>query len=196
MVDVMFTAAKDVESVASEDGQQDGSEDEIARAEDPLKRTGTWEFTDSRLLQAKREEIVSAMGNRLGNTFIRKSRALSWSADHHDRIACTISKRYVRKGSHPYWYAYHPEWDDFLKEGRRAFLVLGCMDIPVAFAIPWGKLHPILDSLNTTTKDERTYWHVQLREVASKYSLLLPKKLSFLPLDEFVVTLPPRAAGE
>src|SRR6476620_1852493 len=117
------------------------------------------------------------MDRTVGVNFIKKSRALYWDAAHEKRIASTISKRYTKRSSYPYWFAYHPAWDDFLREGKASYLVLGCMDLMLAFSIPWDRFHPLLDALNTTTTEKDTYWHLHLTKVAAgAYALLLPKQ--------------------
>jgi hypothetical protein len=161
MVDVMFTAAKDVERAVE---ALDSEEEQAAGVGDASERIkGAWEFTDSRILQAKRDEIIRALSHRERTTLIKKSRALYWSADHEKRAAFTISKRYVRKGGPHYWYAYHTQWDEFLREGGRGYFVLGCVDRNHAFAIPADVFRPLMEDLNTTRNDDGTYyWHVQL----------------------------------
>jgi hypothetical protein len=188
MVDVMFTTAKDVESAA---GAEVGKEEGPSEGAGPGKPKSTWEFTDAALLQAKRDQIISALGIRESVPLIRRSRALFWNADHTVRGAVTISKRYFRKGGPSYWYAYHPQWRDFLNEANRGFLVLGCMDRDEAFAVPAEKLHPVLNSLNTTEKEDGSlYWHLHLYEDASgALSLTLPKQKDSLPLSSFRLPL-------
>lgn len=189
MVDVMFTAAKDVEraveAVESEEEQAAG--DGYA----PEKIKGAWEFTDTRALQSKRDEIITALSRREGIPLIKKSRALYWSADHDKRAAFTISKRYMRKGGPHYWYAYHTQWDEFLREGGRGYFVLGCMDRNHAFAIPADVFRPLMGDLNTTRNDDGTYyWHVQLTEAPSGgVALIVPKRRSSLPLSEYMLKL-------
>lgn len=193
MIDVMFTAATDAEAAVQSYGEE---EDAKSGAEDVApprreKAKGTWEFTDSRLLQNKRDLIISSIGSANNTTFIKKTRALYWNASHELRLLCTISKQYTRSGKHRYWYAYHRDWDEFLRDGSTAFVVLGCMDLPTAFSIPWAAFHPLVETLNTTTtKDDYTYWHIQLVEaVMGHYTLQLPKKSSSLPLDEYAIHL-------
>lgn len=197
MIDVVFTTARDVESATQaelpeEDDEVQDSNRPEPQAESSIsveKPKGVWEFTDSGLLDEKRQDIVACFGRRQGAAFVKKSRALFWDPGHQKRLACTISKRYLR-GSYPYWYAYHPEWDEFLSEGNESFLILGCMDLPFAFSLPWAVLHSSLNGLNTTTtKDNRTYWHIHLAEVAGHYTVNLPKRASTLPLDEYRIIL-------
>ncbi len=194
MIDVMFTAAKDVEEGAV--AVQDEDEALNATASAPSAQAagkGAWQFTDSKLLQAKRDAIVAAMAARTGAGYIKKSRALAWDASHTKRMACTVSKRYSKTPATPYWYAYHPPWHAFLQEGAEAHLLLGCTDLSFAFAIPLAVLSPLLDALNTTEKDGEHYWHVKLGQAApDRYTLLLPKQSDALPIDEYRL---PLAAG-
>ena len=186
LVDVMFTTAKDVESVV--EAEPETGDD----ADTSPKSKGTWEFTDSQLLQQKREAIITAVAEKFDTKLIRKSRALYWDAAHEVRIACSVSKRYTKQGAYPYWYAYHPQWDEFLAEGSNGFFVLGCMDLEYAFAIPRSIMVANLNNLNTTTKHnpEVTYWHVHLIEPSrGHFSLLLPKKSDSVPLDDYIIEL-------
>lgn len=108
-----------------------------------------------------------------------------WDAAHETRVACSISKRYT-KGSYPYWYAYHPEWNEFLKDGKDGYFVLGCMDLDVAFAIPFKVISANLDALNTTTTSKKTYWHIHLVEDEnSSYAMLHPHRGTQLPMEPF-----------
>jgi len=189
MVDVMFTTAKDVENAA---GAEVGTEEGAGEVEsEPDKSKSTWEFTDAALLQGKRDDIISALGTRESVALIRRSRALFWNADHTIRVAVTISKRYARKGGPSYWYAYHPQWRDFLDEAQRAYVILGCMDRNEAFAIPADTLHPVLGSLNTTEKEDgSSYWHLHLYEdPLGTVSLTLPKEKGSLQLSPFRIPL-------
>jgi hypothetical protein len=185
MVDVMFTAAADVALVE----QADGIDEAPAEGDNEADEKSGWQFTDTALLERKREQIVFAIGRARDSIFIKKSRALYWDADHEKRIACTISKRYDRSW-YRYWYAYHPQWDTFLEAGNSSSLVLGCMDLPFAFAIPWDTIHPLLPALNTTTTERSTYWHLHIVETdPDVYALLLPKRSDNVPLVSFQVPL-------
>lgn len=202
MIDVMFTAAKDVKgSTAGLRGTDDAAEEADALPAQPAAaaalhaapaqmKGAVWQFTDSELLQAKREAILEAMGERTGARYIRKSPAQAWDATHWKRVVCTLSKRYDKTPTSPYWYAYHPPWHEFLREGAEAHLLLGCMDLPFAFALPLPVLAPLLDALNTTDRDGKHYWHVKVGQTApDRYTLLLPKRSDALPIDEYRLPL-------
>jgi hypothetical protein len=192
MVDVMFTAAKDVERAVE---ALDSEEEQAAGVGDASERIkGAWEFTDSRILQAKRDEIIRALSHRERTTLIKKSRALYWNPDHGKRAAFTISKRYARRGGPHYWYAYHTQWDEFLGEGEHGYLVLGCMDRDHAFAIPRDVFRQLIEDLNTTRNEDGTYyWHVQLTAAPSgDVFLIMPKQKRNLVLSEYMLRLEER----
>ena len=180
----MFTATKDVvataESVATETS-------DLVAAEDVQHSSG-WQFTEPSVLREKRVQILSALESRDGKKLIKRSQALYWDTTHTYRAVCTLSKRYTKKGQPPYWYAYHPGWDEFLAEGKTSHFVLGCVDLNLAFALPLDVVRAHLQELSETTKpDGDHYWHVKILEPKpGKYALQLPKKGANLPLDSFL----------
>lgn len=189
LVDVMFTTATDVETTILDTTNDQVGNDSVAPQGSPATPSG-WEFTYAAVLDQKRADIIEALAEKLGTKLIRKSRALFWDATHVKRVACSISKRYT-KGAYPYWYAFHPQWNEFLNDGTESFFVLGCMDLPHAFAIPLDVLRTNLSFLNTTTTERSTYWHVHLIDSpGGGIALQLPKVSRSLPLESFRFTIP------
>jgi hypothetical protein len=184
LVDVMFTAAADVEIPSPEPVSGPNTARQSTR-----EQGQSWDIVGDVAVQAKRDQIIKSVSQRFSRPLVKKSRALWWDSDHLIRIACTISKRYADR-SYPYWYAYHPQWDEFLREGTDSLFVLGCTDQPFTFALPWRVIHSVLDALNTTTTDRSTYWHLNVSEPRpEKFALQLPKRSSSLPLDEFRIPI-------
>jgi hypothetical protein len=186
LVDVMFTTATDLETGIVEAA---GETVQIPSEPSAAPRPGGWEFTDTAVLDAKRTKIIEAVSARIGSKLIKKTRALFWDASHEKRVACSISKRYTR-GAYEYWYAYHPQWNEFLSEAQTAFFVLGCMDLPYAFAIPLKVLRSQLDALNTTTTSKKTYWHVHLTEIEDGTLGLVLPGAGHLPLTPYSISVP------
>lgn len=179
LIDIIFTATKDVEGGA-EEGKQPGSVESNEGA--------GWDFTDRVQLDNKRTRIMSAFAASQDVSLIKRSRALYWTPDHSLRAGCTISKRYeVGAGSGLYWYAYHPRWNDFLTEAEKGFFVLGGMDLNVAFAIPVEIIGNRLDELNVTPlADGKSYWHIKIIEqAAGEYALQMPKSGNHLSLKSY-----------
>ena len=189
LVDVMFAAVTDVEAGIIETAADKIETPTANLTKDAVVTPSGWEFTDAAVLDAKRVKVIDALAKKIGSKFIRKSRALYWDATHEKRLACSISKRYT-KGAYPYWYAYHPQWDEFLGEGAQSFFALGCMDLSHAYAIPLDVMRKNLPALNTTTTERSTYWHIHLVEAANGSIVLqLPKTSRQLSLEDFRISL-------
>jgi len=78
-----------------------------------------------------------------------------------------------------YWYAYHPNWREFLTEGKDGFLVLGCVGLNKTYAIPSSVLETNLENLNITENDNgRVYWHIHINDSLDEMNLKHGKRLS------------------
>ena len=188
MIDVMFTAARDVEEGVVEVavGEQ---ETETGDEQTSVPLRSGWQFTDSALLQGKRDDIVAALAKKYGLSLSKESRALYGDDKRQVRLACTISKRYGAR-RHPYWYAYHPHWDEYLASAGTGLVVLGGMDLDHAFAIPRETMRSVLDALNVSVRaDGERYWHMHLAESNGEYRLLLPKRSGSMSLTPYIVQL-------
>jgi hypothetical protein len=140
-------------------------------------------FTEANLIEAKRQTIIRALGDREGRELVKKSGALYSSPDGNVRAVCTVSKRYP-SGS-PYWYGYSPQWDEFLSGTKVSFLVLGCMDRDRAYVIPHERINKLLKHLHKTSD---RHWHVVLEEnEAGQIELAIPKAGSRIGLTEFEI---------
>jgi hypothetical protein len=156
IIDVIFTTAVDVE-IQQEESRSEP--DSVSVDDEVPKRTQS--YTDSTLLNAKRDSAVCAFADLKGKELFKRTRTFFWSKDRHLRVCCTVSKRYEGEYQ-PYWYAYHPKWDAFLSDGE-GYLILCCMDLDSAFAIPRSWFAKNLDNLNTTERpDGQHYWHLAL----------------------------------
>lgn len=183
LIDVMFTAVRDVENVVENESPQKET------SEEPTGERGTWVFTESALIDEKRTNILRTLGELNNVKLVKKSRALYWSSDRSVGIACTISKRYEGLTYH-YWYAYHQGWQEFLSKTERGYFVLGCMDLSIAFAIPSSIIESKLDELNTTTRDGKTYWHIQIPPPnGNSYRIQCHKSGDHLDLGPYVINL-------
>lgn len=190
LVDVVFTTTQDVESsVSTEVGKLSDSEESDI---DTSSSSGSWVFTPSETIQEVRERAVTTLGRGLSCNFIKKSRALYWTSDQSQRIACTISKRYDKQSSTKYWYAYHPQWHTFLLEGKQSFFVLGCTDLKIAFALPLDVMKEHLAEFHTSKKKGGSglYYHIKIEEAdVGKYFLQIPKSKTGLDLKPYLLDL-------
>lgn len=159
-------------------------EEEEAEPEDQEETSGR---TDSDQVNAKRQQAVEAFGRLKGALLVRqsgRSDALFWSADNELRVCCAVSKRYKR-AEQPYWYGFHPRWDDFLAHGTDGFLILACIDSNVGFAIPYRWIAENKKNLSMREGVGERHWHIPLTVLGD--GALAVK----LPRNELSVTLKP-----
>lgn len=157
IIDIMFTTTRDVESSLELDSRGTESEAPVSGTQMIVQR-----HTPPRTMDMLRKRIISSLAEREGINLIAHTRAQFWTPDHDVRAVCAVSKRYDRGTS--YWYAYHPQWDEFLSAGNIGHFVLGCLDKEVAYVLPRAEISRQLSSLNTTSRDGKTYWHIHLED--------------------------------
>ncbi len=179
LVDVVFAAVSDIdESTRNEPVEIP------APSIDGIKTT---DKTSAEVIATIRDNIINAASDYCNSPLIKKTRALYWSPDHAVRMVCTISKRYENQGIIKYWYAYHPSWDEFLADGDKGYLVLGCVDLDKSFMIPLDTVREQLAKLNITSKKNGTmYWHIKLSEPQEgDFFFQLPNQESDLSLSSY-----------
>ncbi len=183
IIDVIFTAAKDVEAGAEESSPITETPAKLASSEEIYKQ----DHTPRDVLDEVRKEALSALAKRENTNLIAHKRAQFWSVDKKIRAVCPVSKLY---DTGYYWYAFHPHQESFLSEADNGFLVLGCVDSEYSYAIPYQIVSKILPHLNKTEKTDRTYWHIHLQPSENgKYYLLVPKKGEKLDLEPYKLQL-------
>ncbi len=180
IIDVMFATAADVET---------GVDEEDEEPEDLKPGIGArQQHTPKEILDNVRNSALEALGKRENVTLIAHKRVQYWSADKKVRAVCPVSKLYSTGN---YWYAFHPHQQHFLAEGSKGYLMLGCVDSKIAYAIPHSIIVDLLPCLHTTERPGRSYWHIHLQpSEGGGYHLVLPKKADRLKLKEYEILVP------
>ena len=107
----------------------------------------------------------------LGSILVKVSRSTFSSPDKRIRVTCSISKTHDFAGDEAYWFAFHPYYLDFLKEGERAFAAFGCGSDKQLFVFPLADFEPSLEDSYMTKRDDRFYWHVQIYREGTRWYL-------------------------
>lgn len=157
IIDLVFETQKDVEEKIVE---ADAEVAPSTAVEAGTSQSSGWVFTPTDEIEGKRDAILKRFFSKHGGGYKRITRA-QYVGDSDVRVVCSISKRYKRDYQ-PYWYAFHPNWFEFLKTGNQGHLLLGCMDRDEAYALPVDVVSAHVDKLNKTEKPDRFYWHVAL----------------------------------
>ena len=178
IVDLIFTATKDAEAAIEEVSPTD-----VVLAEnEPAQRTQ--EQTPRAIIEARRRELVQAVSKTNHASLVAKRKALFWTDDESFRICCVVSKRYDQ-GTRNYWYALHEPWLEFLKSGEQSFYVAGCVDQKIGFSLPYSFIADLLPMLNTTSRPDKRYWHVQIKESGAESHSLIVHGGQLVPIDKF-----------
>jgi hypothetical protein len=161
IIDVIFTTAVSVESQKEIEQEIEQEIPKIAEEVAGEREPGKQDRTNRDELNAKRKQAVESFAALKGMELVRRSATLFSSPDKKFRVCCAVSKRYD-SDYQPYWYAYHPKWDEFLAEGDESYFIISCMDRDEAFAVPFSWLQANKDSLNRTDSGDRFYWHIAI----------------------------------
>lgn len=157
IIDIAFAVAEDTKSLLVEEDTDQVNEKDV---QDVRKQIHTPRET----LVELRERIATRLGTREGIPLVNKGSVMYWNPDANLRAVVSISKRYTHGR---YWYAYHPRWHSFLKEGNKSFHVLGCLDRSEAYVIPLEWISNLLPSLHKTENESKMYWHILAEELPS-----------------------------
>ena len=68
-------------------------------------------------------------------------------------------------------------------------MILGCMDLNVAYALPLKFVEGLLGDLNKTEEEDRHYWHIVLQLEGGKVLLNLTKVGKKIDLAPFAFEL-------
>lgn len=180
IIDIIFATAEDVEGSSLENEDQvtgDVQQGDIAAR--------SFEVTPKGDLENKRMQAANAFAERQEKRLVKFSKTLFQSGDGELRVCVAVSKNYLRDYQ-PYWYAYHPKWDEFLRGGKSSFLLLACMDREDAFAIPYQQLVGMLPKMNQTKKDDgKSYWHIAVTTTETGLAVNLSKVKEVVELSPY-----------
>ncbi len=158
IADVLFSAAEDI--------KQDDAPEEVEDEVDPVKVEGP-KFKPV----AFHEACVQRVQLKLGVSLVKRSRAGYSSPDKTIALNCSVSKEH-NPDSHPnYWFAFHPHQRDFLREHSKSFVAFGCGSSKRLILVPFSEFEPWLEAAWTTTKGDRTYWHIVIYRKENMYTL-------------------------
>lgn len=181
ILEVVFSAATDV--VQEEDVQHTLTEGELDSVGSQQDRT------PQKTIEQVRIKAVEALNSLLAANLVRKRQALFEDRDADIKACITVSKRYDDK-LQPYWYAFHPKWDDYLGDANAGYMVFGCVDRTEAFAIPLDAMRSFLPSLNQTVRpDGAMYWHVKLAETSNGMVMFASKTGERFDLSPYFIKL-------
>lgn len=185
LVDVVFLSIEDAEKSLEENitGSEDGQNVSVSKITSINKN----DTTDADLIEEKRNIIIEKIEKNTGTIYKRQRRTQFESSDGNSRLGLAVSKHYNKPGQQNYWYAYHPHIEVYLSSSKSGYFVLGMMDRDAVYMIPVSEMEKYKNDLNATTKDYRTYWHINLYDINGEIHLSLPKKGTKVSLEKYKI---------
>lgn len=185
LVDVVFLSIEDAEKSLEENitGSEDGQNVSVSKITSINKN----DTTDADLIEEKRNIIIEKIEKNTGTIYKRQRRTQFESSDGSSRLGLAVSKHYNKPGQQNYWYAYHPHIEVYLSSSKSGYFVLGMMDRDAVYMIPVSEMEKYKNDLSTTTKDYRTYWHINLYDINGEIHLSLPKKGTKVSLEKYKI---------
>ncbi len=173
IIDIVFSAAEDVKDVLIED--EEGEEGENERKP---------KFVPASFHDACVERIKAHLSKNL----IKKSRGNYASPEGDLRLTCQVSKEHQKYSSGPaYWFAFHQHYVGWLADAKKSYVAFGCGSEDNLLLIPFQEFENFLDGLNTTEKENRSYWHVQVHNEDGKYILRRKKGFDHIDVSEYLL---------
>jgi len=148
IVDILFSTAEDIKQ---EDELPEEDEDK-----DSLTRKPKF------VPVAFHDACVARIETHFSQALLKRSRAAFSSADGSLSVVCAVSKEHSGHGQGSYWFAFHPHQKDWLESAQHAYVALGCGTEANLVLIPFADFAPWLPGMNTTQRDDRSYWHISV----------------------------------
>jgi len=157
LIDIIFSTSEDLQSEEIEnDVTVSGTDDSFEAQLEPVKFHVT---------------IVERVSSQLGLPLIQQGRCTYINADQTWRLLCIVSKEYQKSGITRYWYAFRPNQQEFLNEGRQSYIAFGCGSEAEVILIPSDVFQQYLPKMRMTSSGGRFYWHVEIFKKGDKYLL-------------------------
>lgn len=131
---------------------------------------------------------VERISSCLKRTLVQRSSAKFATPDGKCVLTCAVSREHDSKTSPRYWFAFHDHQKSFLSETQEAYAGFGCGSEKTVFLIPFNIFKTWLDGMNTTSGQDRLYWHVHIYVEGNKF--FLSRKKDFQDIDITKYLLP------
>ncbi|MFH0813386.1 MAG: hypothetical protein V2A69_11205 [Pseudomonadota bacterium] len=178
LIDIMFTTAKDIEQ-----DEEEEEEEELDYAEKSENKESKKKFTPVNFHQ----DCADRIEKKLGAVLVRQSKSAYVSERENIAIILTVSKAHAAGSHRKYWFAFHPYYKDFLEKYEKPYIAFGCGSKDLIALVPFAVFKPCIDDLWFTKREDKLYWHVVIHEKSGKLEWQLPKKDSFLSLNDYIL---------
>ncbi len=161
IANILFSAAQDIKQ-------------ETVKAEQENHGDGQGENSPRLTPVAFHDACITRIALQLKCPLLKRTRSQYSNPEKTVLVNCAVSKEHESESNPNYWFAFHPHQRDALEQAHEGYVAFGCGASEQTLLIPYPEFASWIDGMWTTTKGERTYWHVSIYRVEGK--LLLRRK--------------------
>lgn len=124
------------------------------------------------------EECLNRLSKHFKKPLVKQGRCFFSSSDDKIRVVCAVSKEYgdAQDGKTGYWFAFHPNQQEFLASAAQGHVAFGCGSEKNIILFTKDEFLKNLPFLNQTKREQRHYWHVIIENRDGKWTLNRSKK--------------------
>ena len=165
-------------------------------AEMPIEELEEAETVESAKVEGKKpkfipvsfhEECVVRIQEKLGLSFIRRSKATFISPKKDIALFCAVSREHSTSIGTCYWFAFHRHQQENLQKFQDAYIAFGCGSAGCLLLIPFKIFQPWLEGMNMTIREDREYWHVQIVKIGDKLKLVQRANIERIDLTTYLI---------
>lgn len=115
-----------------------------------------------------KSKCISKLEKYLNLTMVQEAKSKYATRDKGIHLTCSVSHYHAREKR--YWFSFHTYQEKYLSQFPISFAVFGCINLGRLFIVPFNVLQPFLPNLNTTSNEDRDYYHIKIgKEVEAFY---------------------------
>lgn len=149
VVDLLATTTGDIQEIITD------------QTEEETKQKKEKKFTPV----AFNKEVANNIQIYLGRDLKKTSRTLYATPDKLISVRCLVSKSHATTDKTYYWYAFHPHFKKDIETFTDPYVAFGCGAPDKILLYKMKDFIVLLDQLNMTTTQDRSYWHVHFYEI-------------------------------
>ncbi|MGH9426803.1 MAG: hypothetical protein ACRD2L_10950, partial [Terriglobia bacterium] len=171
IIEIAFSAAKDVREEAEEEAEETT---EVSRKPKfvPVK------FHD---------ECIERVQEKLGLPLVKRTRSMYATAAGGVAVICSVSREHEYSGTRSYWFAFHPYQREALSGAQDKFVAFGCGSESRILLVPFAAFDTWLEGMNTTFRNDRSYWHVSIFQEDGRFVLHRKKGFERIDLTDYLL---------
>lgn len=160
--------------------------EEAYQEQEEVAQAGSGAVSESSLERADfHAACVDRIRSRFVRPLVRQSKTKYVTSDGKLALTCSVSKEYGTSARKEFWFAFHTNQRQYLRRADDAYVLFGCGSPDRTFLVPFDTWNALLDTLNTTQRQDRMYWHVKIVKEAGRYELLRKGDFDRVDLSEY-----------